>query len=94
MTMDWSLDDAEWVKIHGSVRFIESTWGRYDYSIGGLNGIENDMEIVGFTVVDSLDRSLMILCIGYPLHLALSPLEVSGTDSRVLLEISLNLLLR
>ena len=83
LTMDWSLDDAEWVKIHAKAfDSLNRTWGP-DVStigIGGLNGIENDMEIVGFTVVDSLDRSLMDPSVyGYPLHLSpLSPLEVSG----------------
>ena len=81
--MDWSLDDAEWVKIHAKAfDSLNRTW-EPDVStigIGGLNGIENDMEIVGFTVVDSLDRSLMDPSVyGYPLHLSpLSPLEVSG----------------
>ena len=83
LTMDWGLNDAEWVKIHAKgFDSLNRTWGPdvATIGLGGLNGIENDMEIVGFTAVDSLDRSLLDSGVyGYPLHLSpLSPIEVSG----------------
>ena len=73
ISVDWSIDDVDEVRLYvKAVDHINQSWGPAEgiVGIGGLLGIENDMEIVGFSVYDGLSRDLMDSRLyGYPLHL-------------------------
>ena len=73
ISVDWSIDDADEVRIYATaVDHLNRSWGPADAIIGagGLLGIENDLEIVGFSVIDGLGRDLIDSRLyGYPLHL-------------------------
>ena len=73
ISIDWSIDDVDEVIILATAfDHLNRSWGPAEGIVGygGLLGIENDMEIVGFSVEDSLGRDLIDPRLyGYPLHL-------------------------
>jgi len=73
ISVDWSIDDVDEVRLYvKAVDHMNRSWGPAEGIVGtgGLLGIENDMEIVGFSVYDGLSRDLMDSRLyGYPLHL-------------------------
>ena len=73
ISVDWSIDDVDEVRIYATaIDHLNQSWGPAEAVVGsgGLLGIENDMEIVGFSVFDGLGRDLLDSRLyGYPLHL-------------------------
>ena len=73
ISIDWSIDDSDEVRFYATaVDQLNRSWGPAGgiVGLGGLLGVENDMEIVGVSIFDNLARDLVDSRLyGFPLHL-------------------------